>query len=224
MKKITLSLITTTVISLLVSTTFAASMEGTDYTARIGAPDSAQMYDNGQKDSALPGISFLRPVLSGVLYRSGIHNSHKGLTLDQLEDLCEAGFVNAVIVDFKDGSSKRGTHSCSNGKTIEYTRVTSRKHASDAMEMIYETIVNNNGPVLAHCRNGVHASNTIAAKALVRFCGWSIADAKEYWERTRNKAPCSGGCKKWINSKFSGFVEGEANMPLSDEQKNAICP
>jgi len=205
------------------NTELLANMNGTDYTSRNGAPDSRQMYDNGQRDSRLGGITFLRPVLSGVLYRSGIGNTKRGLTRSQLDGLCSLGFSKALIVDFKDNGGTRGTTNCGSN-SIDYSRVSSRKTARDAMRAIYDVIKNGSGPVLAHCRNGVHASNTIAAKALVRFCGWSVSAAKEYWEATRNRAPCGGGCRAWIDNKFRGFYEGDNGMTLTAAEKSAICP
>lgn len=208
---------------LIFSVTTSAQMSSHDYTARNGAPLNSLFWGNKQSDSRLPGITFLRPVMSGVLYRSGIGNVKTGLSQTQLKLLCEAGFSKAVIVDFKDGEKNRGTISCGN-QSLEYSRVTSRKGADAAMQLIYNAIVADEGPVMAHCRNGVHASNAISAKALVRFCGWSISDAKAYWEATRNNSPCSNGCGNWINDKFAGFKEGDGGMPLTAAQKASFCP
>ena len=71
-------------------------------------------------DGRLPGMAFVRPVLSGVLYRSGFKggdNAHTGLSGSQRKALCKAGFSGAYYIDF--GSKTHyGATSCG-GNTLD---------------------------------------------------------------------------------------------------------
>ena len=92
------------------------------------------------------------------------------------------------------------------------------------MRAIYDVIKNpDHGPVFVHCMWGVHASGAISAMALVQFCGWSEARAKQYWDDARNGADCSGGCDNWIDAKFSSFAM-DPNLEITDAERASICP
>jgi hypothetical protein len=211
------------IIAVTLASLFATGAAGTDFTHRNGGPSESQMLAKG--DGGIAGMAYVRPVLSGVLYRAGFKGGDKGntgLSGAQREALCEAGFSGARYVDF--GSKTQfGKTSCGS-HTMDYAKGTSG-NASDIMREIHSVIESpSKGPVLVHCMWGVHSSGAVSAMALMQFCGWPEAKAKAYWEKARNDAPCSGGgCDKWIDGKLSHFRVDPA-LKISAEQQRQICP
>ena len=210
----------------LISLVFAVALATTansDVTSRNGGASSSQMLAKG-KDGGVDGISFFRPVLSGVLYRSGFKGGDKdrtGLSEGQRETLCGEGFSTGFYADFGK-NTEYGRTSCGNG-SFDYQSARSSRPGA-VMASIHEVIENpGKGPVLVHCMWGVHSSGALSAMALVQFCGWTEERAKEYWNDARNGAPCSGGCDKWIDAKFSNF-RVDPKLKISTEQQAAICP
>ncbi len=211
-------------ISLVVAGVLAASSAvAQSVTARDGGPSASEM--TARSSAGAPdGTAFFRPVLSGVLYRSGFSGGDKnrsGLSKSQRGALCEEGFSKAFYADFGKNTSY-GETSCASG-TLDYQSARSSR-PSNVLKAVYDTIKNpSEGPVLVHCMWGVHASGALSAMSLVQFCGWSEARAKAYWNEARNGAPCSGGCDKWIDAKFSKF-KLDPNLSISDAERAAICP
>jgi len=169
-------------------------------------------------------MTFFRPVLSGVLYRSGFSGGDKsrtGMSTSQRTSLCESGFDMAFYADFGK-NTQYGRTSCGSG-TLDYAAARSSRPA-EVMQAIYDTIKDpGKGPVLVHCMWGVHASGALSAMALVQFCGWSEERAKAYWDDARNGAPCSNGCDAWIDAKFERFDFNPA-LRITDAERSAICP
>lgn len=213
------SLIMTAVFLGLVASAQAADI---DYTARDGGPTRAAMLARG--NGGLPGMAFVRPVLDGVLYRAGFSGGDKdrsGLSAKQREALCKAGFSGARYIDFGT-RTPYGTTACS-ANSLDYAKGSSSR-TQDLMKDIHAVIKDpEKGPILVHCMWGVHSSGAVSAMALVQFCGWSEDEAKAYWNDARNNAPCSGGCDKWISSKFGSF-KVDPNLEIDDREKSAICP
>ncbi|WP_170334798.1 hypothetical protein [Ruegeria arenilitoris] len=200
-----------------------ATAANSDVTSRNGGPSNSQMLSKGG-DGGIDGVAFFRPVLSGVLYRSGFKGGDKdrtGLSEGQRETLCGEGFSTGFYADFGK-NTEYGRTSCGSGSFDYQSARSSRPDA--VMASIHEVIKNpGKGPVLVHCMWGVHSSGALSAMALVQFCGWTEERAKEYWNDARNGAPCSGGCDKWIDSKFSNFSV-DPKLKISNEQQAAICP
>ncbi|WP_170775844.1 hypothetical protein [Ruegeria lacuscaerulensis] len=200
-----------------------ATAASSDVTSRNGGPSSSQMLSKGG-DGGVDGVAFFRPVLSGVLYRSGFKGGDKdrtGLSEGQRETLCGEGFSTGFYADFGK-NTEYGRTSCGNG-SFDYQSARSSR-PSAVMASIHEVIENpGKGPVLVHCMWGVHSSGALSAMALVQFCGWTEERAKDYWNDARNGAPCSGGCDQWIDSKFSNFSV-DPTLKISAEQQAAICP
>ena len=193
-----------------------------DVTARNGGPSESAML--ARSSGGMDGMAFFRPVLSGVLYRSGFKGGDKGrtgLSTAQREELCEAGFSQARYADFGKNTDY-GTTRCSRG-TLDYEKARSSS-AGEVMRAVHSVIKDpSQGPVLVHCMWGVHASGAISAMALVQFCGWSEDRAKAYWDKARNDAGCSGGCDKWIDAKFAKF-KVDPSLSISPAEQAAICP
>lgn len=194
-----------------------------DVTSRSGGPtESAMLARNA--DAAPDGMTFFRPVLSGVLYRAGFKGGDKGRTgmsTAQRSSLCDSGFETAFYADFGKNTDF-GKTTCANN-TLDYAAARSSRPAS-VMQSIYETIKTpGKGPVLVHCMWGVHASGALSAMALVQFCGWSEDRAKAYWDEARNEAPCGDGCDAWIDAKFERFSVNP-DLRITDAERAAICP
>jgi len=84
------------IIAVTLASLFATGAAGTDFTHRNGGPSESQMLAKG--DGGMAGMAYVRPVLSGVLYRAGFKGGDKGntgLSGAQREALCEAGFSGA---------------------------------------------------------------------------------------------------------------------------------
>lgn len=200
----------------------ASAVDASDYTARNGGPSSKQML--ARSSGPADGLAFFRPVLSGVLYRSGFHGGDKGrtgLSTAQREALCEAGFSGARYIDFGK-KTKYGRTQCGS-QSLDYQGGRSTS-TSEIMRQIHATIKNPDaGPVLVHCMWGVHSSGAVSAMALVQFCGWSEERAKKYWDDARNGADCSGGCANWIDKHFAKFTL-DPSLTISSAEQAAICP
>lgn len=193
-----------------------------DLTERAGGPSGGEMLARGT--GGADGLAFFRPVLSGVLYRSGFRGGDKGrtgLSQSQRTQLCDAGFSEARYADF--GKNTRyGETTCTSGN-LNYQAARSSR-PGEVMQAVHRVIKDpSKGPVLVHCMWGVHASGAISAMALVQFCGWSEARAKKYWDKARNGAGCSGGCNKWIDAKFARFHADPA-LEITEAERAAICP
>lgn len=193
-----------------------------DYKSRDPSINHQQLLARG--DGGFNGMAFFRPVLSGVLYRAGFDggdNKHAGLSAVQRQELCNAGFSNAYYIDFGSKTDYKTTDCGSN--RLEYHKATSNK-THDILKDIHDIIKNpGKGPALVHCMWGVHSSGSVAAMALVQFCGWSENQAKDYWEKARNNANCSGGCDQWIDAKFKSF-KVDPLLSISPEEQRRICP
>jgi hypothetical protein len=195
----------------------------TTFTARSGGPGQDAMLARSGKSPA-EGLAFVRPVLSGVLYRSGFKGGDKartGLSSTQKSELCAAGFSSARYNDFGK-NAKYDTTSCSAGK-MTYAAGKSTRPA-DVMRELHDIIKNpGRGPMMVHCMWGVHSSGAISAMALVQFCGWTEDRAKKYWDDARNGADCSDGCDAWIDHHFETFEFNPA-LTISAAEQAAICP
>jgi hypothetical protein len=199
-----------------------AAPAAADFVTRSGGTSEKEMLAKSNPSPA-EGLAFLRPVLTGVLYRAGFKGGDKagtGLSSAQRTQLCEAGFSEAFYADFGKNTDY-GKMSCSKG-VFEYEAARSSR-PDPVMQAVFDRITGNGGPILVHCMWGVHSSGAISAMALVQFCGWSEDQAKAYWDDARNGAPCSGGCDAWIDAKFKNF-KVNPSLQISAEQKAAICP
>ena len=203
-------------------TGWAGSAAASDFTSRSGGASETEMLS---RSNPLPadGLAFVRPVLTGIMYRAGFKGGDKsrtGLSTAQRGQLCEAGFSGAFYADFGKNTDY-GQTSCGSG-ALNYESARSSRPAA-VMKAVHDRITDSGGPILVHCMWGVHASGALSAMALVQFCDWSEARAKAYWDEARNGAPCSGGCDAWIDAKFDKFKFDPA-LKISTNQQAAICP
>ena len=101
----------------LVSALASGAVMAGPFTARDGGPAHGEMID---RNGPLPaeGLAFVRPVLSGVLYRGGFKGGDRerdGLSGAQRTSLCEAGFSSARYIDFGKNTAF-GETSCGAGR------------------------------------------------------------------------------------------------------------
>lgn len=211
--------------SLCLAAALAAGASAADphFMARQGGPDHAAMVSRSGGAPA-EGLAFVRPVLSGVLWRAGFKGGDKartGLSAAQREALCAAGFSSARYIDFGKNTTYGETR-CGSGM-LAYAPGKSTRPA-DIMREIHAIARDpSRGPMIVHCMWGVHSSGAIAAMALVQFCGWDEERAKTYWDEARNGADCSDGCEAWIDHHFETFEVNPA-LTLTAAERVAICP
>ena len=128
----------------------AAPAAAADFTTRSGGPSSSEMMVRNMAGAA-DGLAFVRPVLSGVLYRAGFKGGDKartGLSSPQRSQLCNQGFSSAFYADFGK-LTEYGQTSCASG-SLDYAAARSSRPAN-VMKAVYDVIGNpDKGPVLVH--------------------------------------------------------------------------
>jgi hypothetical protein len=190
------------------------------FTARDGGPSHGEMIARSGPSPA-DGLAFVRPVLSGVLYRGGFQGGDRerdGLSGAQRTSLCEPGFSSARYIDYGKNTAF-GETSCGAGR-LSYAPGKSTR-PDDELAEIHAIIKDpGRGPMLVHCMWGVPSSGAISAMAPVQFCGWSEDRAKAYWDEARNG---SDGCEAWIDHHFEHFRVNPA-LAISASERAAICP
>jgi hypothetical protein len=199
-----------------------AAAQAQTYAARDGGPSHSAMIGRGHAPAE--GLAFVRPVLSGVLYRAGFQGGDKartGLKPAQRQALCDAGFSSVRYIDFGKHTEFGVTRCAAGAMTYAPGKSTRPAEVMQAIHAIVRTP--DSGPMLVHCMWGVHSSGAISAMALVQFCGWSEARAKAYWDETRNGADCADGCDAWIDHHFDTF-EFNPDLTLTAAEQAAICP
>ena len=122
------------------------------------------------------------------------------LSQHALTNLCQEGFGTAIYL-YETGYSTSNasvrckplsgvSNSAGNGNELAYVDkpISNSKIANlnlnDILRLIHQRIVspNDHRPVYMHCWNGWHASGYASAIVLRQFCGWSGAQALEYWK------------------------------------------
>ena len=83
-------------------TGWAGSAAASDFTSRSGGASETEMLS---RSNPLPadGLAFVRPVLTGIMYRAGFKGGDKsrtGLSTAQRGQLCEAGFFRSILCGF----------------------------------------------------------------------------------------------------------------------------
>lgn len=170
-------------------------------------------------------------VLEGALYRSG-SPTEKGLGL-----LCREGWKRvyslygprttahgprnpAMLASGKD------ERSCSLGdgtrRVLEWRSGTAGRNHSiprilrDVRESIRDP---SQGPVLAHCWNGLHYAGMVAAMALRQFCDLSAPDAEAYWRATANRSAHYPHILQHIRE-----FRPDSSLQLSAAERQRVCP
>ena len=196
------------------------------------APASAEMANAPSVTVLIPdmmkqyGVSNLRMVMPGVLYRggstAGTENNRAPLLSSTQQALCNGGF-SAIVYGY--GNNWHGgsgqSISCSNGQaTYVSKRWDHPGEIHDAMKELHDIITQQKGAMYVHCWYGVHASGTLASAALRQFCGLSGDQAVRYWEST---VPSRSLWYPNVLSAIRNFQPDPA-LSISEEEKKRVCP
>ncbi len=173
----------------------------------------------------------LKVVLKGALYRSG-SPTEAGLAL-----LCREGWkrVYSIYGSRTTAHGPRNQAMMARGKdervcdgsdgrqrVLEWRSGTaSRNHSiplilRDVRESIRDP---SQGPVLAHCWNGLHYAGMVSAMALRQFCGATAEEAVDYWRANANR----GARYPRILEHIRAF-RPEASLQLSAAERARVCP
>lgn len=172
----------------------------------------------------------LRPVMRGVLYRSGTPSE------EALAYLCEAGWkrVYSLYGEYttqtgprnqnmlRHGRDRRSCQSGSDQRSLEWRAAPSSRLRS--LPTIFNDIVESvrnpdKGPVLVHCWNGLHYAGMVSALALRQFCGFSAEQAEAYWRANANR----GANYPLIIANLRSF-KPYPNLALTSEEQQSVCP
>lgn len=172
----------------------------------------------------------LRPVLKGVLYRSGSPSE------PALQQMCETGWkrVYSLYGEHTTHLGPRNSNMLRHGRD---TRTCQGEQGPRVLEWrpapssrmrnlpalfadILDSIRNpEKGPLLVHCWNGLHYAGMVSALALRQFCGLSAEDAEAYWRANANR----GANYPLIIANFYQF-KPIAGLQLTPEEQAAVCP
>lgn len=167
-------------------------------------------------------LRYEQEVLKGLFIRAGGPGGKKSLPESLLNNLCSSGVSTVFYLYPSESFNTKGSYSCS-GNTLEYKGSGFMKTKSKpVLDAIFNAANSNSGPVIAHCWNGWHASGEVAAHALIQFCGWSGADAAQYWA---DNIADKGNLGKYgsITKRIKNFVPF-SDLSFTAAQKNQYCP
>lgn len=192
---------------------------------------------NGNKgEGALEfkGVRNLRPVLNGVLYRSGANNNYgpvisrsndNPLSFQTLLNLYESGFRRAYYL-YSSNFDKAGwpaMTSVLNEVNMDYVSLVPKNDslAKIILTDIFHSITgDSSGAILVHCWNGWHMSGLVSAYALIQFCDFKPDQAWEYWKACTDNN--YAGFPK-IKARIFAFLPDE-KIKITNEKKQEICP
>lgn len=206
------------------------------YETRYQLTSLAQKLVNNTGDGyeELYGVRNLRVVLRGVLYRGGANNAYNKyqrrdnqnpLPNMGLKNLCQEGFSQAVYLYDKNFATAPKQTACADFEgsrnNLQYLQLTATNESNlkPFLQMIYDVIKNNKGPLYMHCWNGWHASGLVSALALRQFCGMGPEEAVRYWEQN-------------TDGNFQGFATIKRRLrefralpefSLTAEEQRAVC-
>lgn len=168
------------------------------------------------------GLRAEQEVLKGLFIRAGGAGGKQSLSTDILNDLCLSGIKTVYYLYPSESFTTEGSYSCGS-HTLEYKGSGfMKKESKPVLDAIFSAANNNSGPIIAHCWNGWHASGEVAAHALIQFCGWSGADAAQYWaDNIGDKANL--GKYSSITKRIKNFVP-YSDLSFTPAQQTQYCP
>ena len=190
--------------------------------------------NKGEGDMSLTGVRNLRPVLKGILYRSGANNVYSSflsrpndspLSFQTLVNLRASGFWKAIYLyssRFEDNLWPQ-MQPALDAIGMQYVSMVPKNDslAHIIMQDIALSIQNpEKGAVLVHCWNGWHMSGLVSAYALMQFCDFTPAQAWSYWRS------CTDGNDKGfskLRERIFAFKSSDS-LKLTYDQKQKICP
>ncbi|MGZ3693848.1 MAG: hypothetical protein ACXWQO_06580 [Bdellovibrionota bacterium] len=218
------------------------STVGASYRARYPLSTASQkLVDNqGNGFDALYGVRNMRAVLNGVYYRGGANNAFNKhgkrsnsnpLPAEGLVNLCKEGFGHAVYLYPDRFSTAAKITKCrmkdNTENVLTYKQISPLSYNKADLDelhgLIFEHVRNPRlGAIYDHCWNGWHASGYVAATALRQFCGFTAAQAVNYWNINTDGNDKESGFEN-IRQRIRNFTVNP-NMQLSSAEKTALCP
>ncbi|MBL9003377.1 MAG: hypothetical protein JNJ46_03970 [Myxococcales bacterium] len=199
----------------------------------VGSGALAEPYRGKEPAQSAPSeeqLPRLRPVLRGVLYRSGTPSE------EALNYLCESGWkrVYSLYGEFttqlgprnvnmlRHGRDQRQCTAPAGPRQIEWRPAPSSRMRN--LPTIFQDVIDSirnpaKGPVLVHCWNGLHYAGMVSALALRQFCGLSPQQAEAYWRANANR----GANYPLIIANLYSF-KPLPGMTLTPEEQQAYCP
>jgi len=208
-------------------------------TIRTDIPCDTLLYykmtqNRGEGDVSLQGVRNLRPVLNGVLYRSGANNktapflnrtNDNPLAFQTLLNLRENGFGKAYYLYAKNFQVQYTPDMLSllSQVGIDYKSVvpTNDSLVLILLSEIQQTIeYPDRGAILIHCWNGWHMSGLVSAYALMQFCDFTPTMAWDYWRKGTD-----GNDRGFTKLRKRIFAfQPNKQLKIGDYEKSTICP
>lgn len=199
----------------------------------IGSGALAEPHHESDASASTPSedqLPRLRPVLRGVLYRSGTPSE------EALAYLCESGWkrVYSLYGEFTTQLGPRNVNMLRHGRDQRLCKAPAgprqlewRPAPSSRMRnlpTIFQDVIDSirnpaKGPVLVHCWNGLHYAGMVSALALRQFCGLSAQQAEAYWRANANR----GANYPLIIANLYSF-KPIPQLSLTPDEQQAFCP
>jgi hypothetical protein len=196
--------------------------------------------NHGDGNENLYGVRNFRAVLNGVVYRGGANNTYNKhqkrpnqnpLPNEGLIHLCEEGFGTAVYLYTTNYKTAPKATTCKSvlkqPQTLHY--IQESPHLSNAaarrvLNLIYTrlTSTTDHRPIYMHCWNGWHASGLISAYTLRQFCGYTVDQAVNYWNRNADGNNV-GSAYDRLRTKIRAF-KPDPDMIIDKDLQTKICP
>ncbi|HMU38933.1 MAG TPA: hypothetical protein PKE31_07955 [Pseudomonadota bacterium] len=179
---------------------------------------------------ALDYLPRLRPVLRGVMYRSGTPSEAA------LSRLCERGWKRVYslygehttqtgprnVSMIRTGRDVRSCQTDGSARLLEWRSAPSARLRTlpgilrDVLDSIRKP---EKGPVLVHCWNGLHYAGMVSALALRQFCGFTGEQAEAYWRANANR----GATYPVIIANLHSF-KPIPGLSLTPKEQQTLCP
>lgn len=173
----------------------------------------------------------LRPVLPGLVYRSGnsgeLSPAQSALSIQALDRLCEAGF-GEVFYLYSTPLPAESVTCYRQGKPaqLRYQQALATRMSEEPQKKILAAIhsailAREQRSILLHDWAGLHAAGYISAIALRQFCALGPREARAYWIQTAGSRPISS--RKSLLQRIEDFNPDPA-LKLSCEEMKSVCP
>ena len=185
----------------------------------------------GDGNDNLYGTRNFRVVLHGIAYRGGANNYyHKHnkrdnknpLPKDGLDNLLINGFSSSIYLYPENFNTAPSFVTNEHNDTLNYYQI--RGDTIDELDsilnIVYNSIIEDNGPVYLHCWNGWHQSGYISAILLKQFCNYSTKMSLRYWEQCADSWVIG---YDQVRRRIEGFSILDKYL-ISEEIKENICP
>lgn len=196
--------------------------------------------NHGDGYESLYGVRNFRAVLNGVVYRGGannVYNKHQKranqnpLPNEGLTHLCQEGFGTAIYLYSTNYQTAPKTTTCKSvlnqAQTTNYIQESphmSEEAGHRVLSLIYHRLLSttDHSPIYMHCWNGWHASGLISAYTLRQFCGYTVDQAINYWNRNTDGNNI-GSAYDRLRAKIRAFKPDPA-MTIDKNLQATICP